>query len=90
MLKTVLNSVSSNVWPNPRSTEGEKNHWPNTPHSQRGLVARECTMASNTSAAKIDPAQRQGCRAGTTRNALIGVAARRWRSGWALTSSSRS
>jgi hypothetical protein len=83
MLNTVLNKVSNSVWPSPRSTDGEKNHWPNTPHSQRGLVARECTMPNSTSAAKIDPAQRQGCRAGTTCRVLIGVETRTGRAGLA-------
>src|SRR5450830_209486 len=60
MLNTVLNRVSNNVCARPRNTDAEKNHLPNTPHSQRGLVARECPMANSTSTANTDPAQRQG------------------------------
>src|SRR5450830_1349872 len=60
MLNTLLNRVSNSVCARPRSTDVEKNHWPKTAHSQRGLVARECTMANSTNAAKADPAQRQG------------------------------
>ncbi|MDQ0689053.1 hypothetical protein QF047_000013 [Arthrobacter sp. W4I7] len=60
-------AVSFRVSSNPLMTDCAVNHCATTPHSQRGLVARDHATARTPRATNAVPTQRQGCFAATTR-----------------------
>src|SRR6478736_2077457 len=60
-------AVSLSVSTRPLTTDCAVNHCATTPHSQRGLVARDQATARTPSATTAVPTQRHGCFAATTR-----------------------
>ena len=59
-------AVSFSVSRSPLMTDWAVNHCATTPHSQRGLVARDHATAATPSATAAVPTQRHGCFAATS------------------------